>query len=210
MRRTKEDALETRRSILRAALDIFCEKPYAKVSIADIASAIGMTKGAVYWHFKNKDDLFVQMVAELHKANQRDFLEVETKVETLEDLRNYYKAFIESPKNEERYVKVRKLVLRMNEWPEPVRVALFDFKRASFEHEKQFVASILEKCIELGQINKNVDCDAVSEAIVSVLNGLGNLRFMDMLTRDFSKHVDFIFNAFDKELAEWNYPPLKK
>ena len=209
VRRTKEDAQETRSSILHAALDIFCEKPYAKVSLNDIALAIGMTKGAVYWHFKNKDDLFVQLMVEAHKETQRDFAEVAACVDTLEGLRDYYKSFIDKPKDEELYVKLRKLVLRMNEWPQPVRLALLDLKRSAFEREKRFVATILDKCVASGRINSNVDCDAVSEAIVSVLNGLGNLRFMDMLTRDFAKHLDFIFNAFDKQLTQGKFPPDK-
>lgn len=61
VRRTKEDALETRASILDTAEHVFREKGVSKTSLADIAQAAGVTRGAIYWHFKNKADLFEAM-----------------------------------------------------------------------------------------------------------------------------------------------------
>ncbi|MBV8626499.1 MAG: TetR family transcriptional regulator, partial [Paraburkholderia sp.] len=61
VRRTKEDALETRNSILDAAEQVFFEKGVSRTSLADIAQAAGVTRGAIYWHFANKGDLFTAM-----------------------------------------------------------------------------------------------------------------------------------------------------
>lgn len=52
-RRTKEEAEATRESVLRAALDLFSEKGYSRTTLNDIAKRIGMSRGAVYWHFVN-------------------------------------------------------------------------------------------------------------------------------------------------------------
>lgn len=60
-RSTKEEALETRNRILDAAEDVFHEKGVARTSLADVASAASVTRGAIYWHFKNKSDLFDAM-----------------------------------------------------------------------------------------------------------------------------------------------------
>jgi TetR/AcrR family acrAB operon transcriptional repressor len=60
-RSTKEDALETRSRILDAAEDVFYEKGVSRTSLADVALASGVTRGAIYWHFKNKSDLFEAM-----------------------------------------------------------------------------------------------------------------------------------------------------
>lgn len=57
MRRTKEQAAETGRQILRAAEDLFLDKGYDDVSLEEIAAAAGVTRGAVHWHFKNKQGL---------------------------------------------------------------------------------------------------------------------------------------------------------
>ncbi len=57
VRRTKEDAEETRNAILDAAEIIFAEKGISGPSLESISRAAGATRGALYWHFKNKTDL---------------------------------------------------------------------------------------------------------------------------------------------------------
>jgi len=61
VRRTKEEALETRNRILDAAEHVFFEKGVSHTSLADIAQHAGVTRGAIYWHFANKGDLFTEM-----------------------------------------------------------------------------------------------------------------------------------------------------
>ena len=61
-RRTKEDALATRNSLLDAAEHVFLAQGVAGTSLNDIAEAAGTTRGAIYWHFKDKADLFNAMM----------------------------------------------------------------------------------------------------------------------------------------------------
>ena len=63
MRRTREEALETRDRIIDSAEQVFVAKGVAAATLADIASAAGVTRGAIYGHFENKADLFHAMVA---------------------------------------------------------------------------------------------------------------------------------------------------
>jgi TetR/AcrR family acrAB operon transcriptional repressor len=60
-RRTKAEAEETRRSLLDAAERIFHAKGVATTSLEEIAAEAGVTRGAVYWHFANKADLFMAL-----------------------------------------------------------------------------------------------------------------------------------------------------
>lgn len=61
-RRTKEDALATRNALLDAAERVFLAQGVAGTSLNDIAVAAGTTRGAIYWHFKDKADLFNAML----------------------------------------------------------------------------------------------------------------------------------------------------
>ena len=61
-RRTKEDALATRSSLLDAAERVFLAKGVAGTSLNDIAVEAGTTRGAIYWHFQDKADLFNAMM----------------------------------------------------------------------------------------------------------------------------------------------------
>lgn len=58
---TKQEALETRERILDAAENVFHARGVARTSLAGVAQAAGVTRGAIYWHFRNKSDLFVAM-----------------------------------------------------------------------------------------------------------------------------------------------------
>ncbi|HEY3046681.1 MAG TPA: TetR family transcriptional regulator [Polaromonas sp.] len=61
-RRTKEEALATRHKLLDAAEHLFQEQGVSRTSLQDIARRAGATRGAVYWHFKDKADLFNAMM----------------------------------------------------------------------------------------------------------------------------------------------------
>ncbi len=61
-RRTKKEALATREAILDAAEKVFHEKGVAHSSLEEIATAALCTRGAIYWHFKDKAELFDAMM----------------------------------------------------------------------------------------------------------------------------------------------------
>lgn len=58
MRKTKAEALKTREYLMLAALDTFYRRGVGRASLNEIAQTAGVTRGALYWHFKNKEDLF--------------------------------------------------------------------------------------------------------------------------------------------------------
>jgi TetR/AcrR family acrAB operon transcriptional repressor len=60
-RRTKLEAAATRETLLDAAEAVFRDKGVARTSLADIAQVAGLTRGAVYWHFRDKAQLFEAM-----------------------------------------------------------------------------------------------------------------------------------------------------
>ncbi|MBX9444595.1 multidrug efflux transporter transcriptional repressor AcrR [Dickeya chrysanthemi] len=57
-RKTKQQAHETKLQIMDAAMRLFSEHGVSSTSLSDIATAAGVTRGAIYWHFKNKAELF--------------------------------------------------------------------------------------------------------------------------------------------------------
>lgn len=64
MKRTKEEAAVTRATLLKAALSVFSAKGYAAATLDDVAKAANVTRGAIYWHFKSKADLYNTLVQE--------------------------------------------------------------------------------------------------------------------------------------------------
>lgn len=58
VRKTKEDAEITRQRIINAARELFSTNGVSKTSLEKIAKHADVTRGAVYWHFENKTELF--------------------------------------------------------------------------------------------------------------------------------------------------------
>lgn len=83
VKKTREAALATRESLLVAALEVFRERGVAHTRLVDVAQRAGVTRGAIYWHFKDKAELFQAvcergtlpvdaLLAEASQSQQRD------------------------------------------------------------------------------------------------------------------------------------------
>jgi AcrR family transcriptional regulator len=89
---------ETRRLLLEAAEQIFVRDGYEKAQVAQIAAAAGRTKGAVYAHFKNKEDFFLALFEERTEQHIRTMVErmkaTRTKSESLQSFREFYSSLV--------------------------------------------------------------------------------------------------------------------
>ena len=56
-RKTKEEAEKTYHDLLKAAAALFSAQGVANTTLNEIAKTAGLTRGALYWHFKDKDDI---------------------------------------------------------------------------------------------------------------------------------------------------------
>lgn len=63
VRKTREEALATREELLDAAERVFRRRGVGHTSLAEVADEADVTRGAIYWHFKDKTDLFQALAA---------------------------------------------------------------------------------------------------------------------------------------------------
>jgi AcrR family transcriptional regulator len=90
---------ETRDLLLRSAETIFVRDGYEGAELGEIASLAGRTKGAIYAHFENKEDLFIALFAERMTRNadrMREMLASSTSTEqSLQIFRKFYVGSLE-------------------------------------------------------------------------------------------------------------------
>ncbi len=67
----------TRIRILEAAQDLFTEKGYEKISLREIAEAVGITKAALYYYFPTKEKLFEELVRPLFEVQREGMVLLE-------------------------------------------------------------------------------------------------------------------------------------
>lgn len=73
-RAIKQDrAVKTRQDILNSAITLFARRGILATTMAELARAIHMTPGALYWHFPTKEDLLLAAIEELHQRFVRTF-----------------------------------------------------------------------------------------------------------------------------------------
>jgi TetR/AcrR family acrAB operon transcriptional repressor len=61
LRRTKQQSERTRQDILAAARKVFARQGVTRTTFEEIAASAGVTRGAIYWHFADKTELFFAM-----------------------------------------------------------------------------------------------------------------------------------------------------
>lgn len=171
MRRTKEEAGITRKQLLEAAVRVFSEKGYAATRLSDIGEEAGVTRGAIYWHFGNKKELFVA----LYKERIDPFFNVikETLNEDLGPLAKIQKiltVFFEKFQCDRDFLANQHLdFIEMkirNEIPE-IRAFMKEREDKFFE----ILIDVINEGIELGEIRKDVDPDAVTSMLATLIAG---------------------------------------
>ncbi|MCW8195909.1 TetR family transcriptional regulator [Proteobacteria bacterium 005FR1] len=172
-RKTKAEALATRADILDAAIQVFMDKGVAGATLEQIAEAAGVTRGAIYWHFKNKLEIF----RELNNEVQSSFVQT-----LLEDLDREH----EEPLEQLRELCIELLVdLERN--PRKRSILLILFLRCDYsgemaaelqqqqENQRKNVrvfANYFKRAIDKGHLAREVDPNVLSMSLMCYLSGI--------------------------------------
>ena len=167
-RKTKEEAAATRESILRAALDLFSEKGYSSTTFNDIAKRIGMTRGAVYWHFENKEALLTALVEFTHDYKDTLVEERVPDTETLADLREAVVMYARVVAEDDLVRKMQFFLNLQMEWSQ-------DLLKETHEKIGEIRRSHLEgfrQCFEVPQIQPLLKSETDLDQLVLILAAL--------------------------------------
>lgn len=167
---------ESARSLMAAAIDLFSEHDYAAVTIKDITKRAGVTHSLVYYHFKNKEELFSRAVTNLIETTIKEYQESRkhhtNPVDLIED---WFENNIRlSP-------DLRKLVKIMFDYSGPrqgspsIANAIRDF----YQEEHQILAASVTQGIDLGHF-REVDPTRVASFVSTHIDGI----FYDTFIRD--------------------------
>ncbi len=173
MRRTKEDAEVTRDKLLSAALKVFGKKGYASTTLDDIAREAGVTRGAIYWHFKGgKAEVFTAILetgfARLNVVVEKLLSEGGTPLEVLERMLIRLLQFCEE---DEDYRALQEItIFKMSEDPE-LSVRLAD-KMHMQDDSVKYIANLISQAREAGEVRQDVDPMTAAITAYGMLNGI--------------------------------------
>lgn len=173
VRKTKEEALETRYAILDAAERVFQEKGVARTSLADVAAAAGVTRGAIYWHFKNKADLFDAMIERLIEPLEAELAEMRQRewANPLDFLRAMAHVFFERVAGDPRFHRVFEIAWHKCEYVGEMA----DIRDNHLECGNRYLnlyESILRDARERGFLPAAVDPRQAAVGFMAMIDGL--------------------------------------
>jgi len=154
--------LETRERIMETALLLFAERGYSAVTVEDIADAAGVTKGAVYYWFADKDDLGRDLQHELYeRLTTLAVAEFDPGGDIVANMRRAFDVFLQALGTSGH----ARFFLR-DAWIIP---ALDEAGRRDQAAATDMVRGVLSAAIARGQINP-LDPDALAHVLVGALN----------------------------------------
>jgi TetR/AcrR family acrAB operon transcriptional repressor len=204
-RKTKELAQETREKLLESAIDIMSEKPFQAVSMNEIAGKVGLSRGAAYWHFRNKTDLLVNVIRDAYEKIRSDFIDAENMPLDFEGLRGFFRNKLSMIRTSGRAQKINKLLRRHNEWPNEAHEVVEALMSEATSREREMIAGVISRAQERKEIRRDMTADELASILSAVFSGVLFFQLSEIYGTDFSKYADFIFDALAKELKCRDY-----
>jgi TetR/AcrR family acrAB operon transcriptional repressor len=199
MRRTKEDAQQTREALLDAAELLFAQRGVAKTSLQEIAKAAGVTRGAVYWHFTDKAELFNAMMARTTLPMEDTLKAIDNAQCTnpLSELRSAMLNVLRRIAQDARTHRVFEIATHKVEYVDDllgIRAHHLEVHRSCRSH----IEGTFERALALGHLPAGLDPKVLAITHLALIDGLINtwmldqtlFDLLDMATRSLDLYLD--------------------
>ena len=171
MKKTKQEAEETKKAIVQSALDLFYEKGYSKTTFELISTKIGMTKGAVYWYFKNKPELVAAIINEYIERKMRYLNEKIPSLNHFKDIEAYFSATSDFLLSDENAYKVAFFLSLQMEWSESIITKVLEGVKENTTYWFEYFTKALAKMQKNGEIRSDVDASVISSMMFNLWTG---------------------------------------
>lgn len=201
-RRTKEDAQRTRDRILDMAEREFQRRGVSRTSLEQIATAAGVTRGAVYWHFRNKADLFNAMMNRVTLPLEEEILRSGER--TLDDpvaqIRGSYLAALRATVSDPKARRVFEVALFKVEHGNGLR-GVRDRRLSGLRNRVANVERGFRRAARLGLLRTSLPPRAAAMGMESLVDGLITNWMLEPLSFDLVRVGEQAIDAYLRGLS---------
>ncbi len=201
-RRTKEEAEETKKAILLAALEIFCEKGYSRTTFDEIAKRINLTKGAIYWHFRNKADILTEIIRKgfllTHQAIEKN-IQPEKGLEAIYEFMQYEAQLISQQKL---YKQLMFFLLFQMEWSEAILNKVTKEANEVVEYPQTIIKTALEAAQSQKKIREETDIESCTCLIIYLWQGIIRNIVKPHSTISYDKLINDSYSLITKSIVK--------
>lgn len=171
-RKTKEQAQETRCRILDAAEQVFQRQGVSRTSLNQIATEAGVTRGAIYWHFRNKADLYDAMIRRvLDPEEARGQADQQRQNDPLNFIRELAVGFLQRLASNPQHQRVLEIAWHKCEYVDEMAI----IRDSHLECGRRFIALLEEamRCAqEQGRLPATLCPHQAAVGVMAVVDGL--------------------------------------
>ncbi|TGB78193.1 acrEF/envCD operon transcriptional regulator [Escherichia sp. E4702] len=212
-KRTKAEALKTRQELIETAIAQFAQYGVSKTTLNDIADAANVTRGAIYWHFENKAQLFNEMwlqqpsLRELIQERLTEGLEHDPFLQLREKLIVGLQYIAEIPRQQ----ALLQILYHKCEFSDEMLAEAVIREKMGFN--PQILREVLQACQQQGDIAKSLDLDVVMIIIDGAFSGIVQNWLMNIAGYDLYKQapalVDNVLRMFmpDENITKLIHQP---
>jgi AcrR family transcriptional regulator len=178
-------ALDTKQNIVKTALRLFLERGYERTSLNDIAGEVGITKPAIYHHFRNKDELFHEVLSfffeEMGRWSRARFASCKSLkdllrafFQSLASFREVAEILLGKQKKKTSYSFLEVFLAASKKDP-----SIQERIENGFLLTRQFLKDELVKAQKKGEIRGDIDCETFAFQIHALIEGTGLISYLD-------------------------------
>lgn len=195
---------DRREKILLKALELYMVEGYANVSITDLQAALNMGRGTLYYYFKDKDELFQEVVDQYlirpkHRALERvkDTATLPEMIDTMLYYTNQLKEFYDQVENKN--INTSNVVTVMytaySRFPDLYRKA-----RRLYERELNLWIQAIKNSMRAGEIRGNVHIETMAHMFLHIKDGWDPGRSGAPMNFDiFPEQYNYLYELIKKQ-----------
>lgn len=201
-RRTKEEAMATRRSIQRAALTLFSSRGVAETTLAEVARTAGVTRGAIYWHFANKDALLRSLRDETGRPYEQLALEgmKEDEPDPLGKLKTSLRSILRDLAEDDVTRQVFQIWLDRGMLGNRDRGENTHAEFLRRDEARAKIEAVLRNAVRRGQLPKTFNTRLGALAVLAFIDGSTLSVLLTPPSRAFKKDMERLTEAFFRSL----------
>lgn len=166
-RPTGVNSEDTKQFIVDVATKIFEHKGYSAASMANIKNETNLSKGTIYYHFKNKEELYLNCIQQVSNEFIRNW-DITSKTEQSAEKKLYLWANLNN-------IMLQKPIMNtVQEYIVTTNKNNYDVLLELYEPEFQIVSRILEEGISLGEFKGDLHIHDVSVLLYQLITSLAN------------------------------------
>jgi len=200
-RKTKDEAAATRQALLDAALKVFSQKGYAAARLEDVAEQTGVSRGAIYWHFHSKAELYNTLVEETSAQTEGVVRRAVAEGGGILDThRRVMIGLLVLLEEDATYRAVQELVLFKTEVTPELEESI-KIKAAAFRAVEARVAATLQAGIAAGEVRADLDPVMGARAALTYVNGIIFTWLIDQQAFSLRESAPALVDVFIRGIA---------